>query len=123
MEKNLFKMNFFKKSDSLIFQVFRSISSAVQDNWDRIRKSAIAKEEKSFITVIDTLNEQEIKVNTTVMKPSGLVVMVDEDKVSDCAYMEGKLREVLKDIFLLNPPISNYFSKIFKSQMTAEFDF
>ena len=114
--KDLLKINKTKTNPSLIFAAIRSISNAVEENFLKMKKVA----ERRSVDCIK-VNEDEIKINDTVLTPRGLVIMVDEDSIDDNQYMIGVFRTLLGDIFKLKSPSSKYFSKRFREIMSEEF--
>jgi hypothetical protein len=114
--KDLLKINKIKTSTSLIVAAIRSISNAVEENFLKMKKVA-ERRSNDYIVV----NEDEIKINNTVLTPRGLVIMVDEDSIDNNQYMIGIFRTILSDLFRLKSPSSKYFSKRFREIMSEEF--
>lgn len=114
--KDLLKISKIKTNPSLIFAAIRSISNAVEENFLKMKKVA----ERRSVDYIE-VNEDQVKINDTVLTPRGLVIMVDENLIDDNQYMIGVFRTVLGDIFKLKSPSSKYFSKRFREIMSEEF--
>lgn len=115
--KDLLKINKIKTSPSLIVAAIRSISNAVEENFLKMKKVA----ERRSNDYIGVSEDDEIKINNTVLTPRGLVIMVDEDSIDDNQYMIGIFRTILSDLFKLKSPSSKYFSKRFREIMSEEF--
>lgn len=123
MEKSLFKMGSLKKNPSISYMALISVSAALEEKWSRIAKLAKSKEDRGYVTVerSDMGEVTKVHIRNTTITPTGLVIMVDDEKVKDDLYLRSILREVLSDIFSISPPSSKYLSLRFREIMGKEF--
>ena len=117
--KNLLKIKSIKNKMSIAIQAIFAISNAVEENFIKMVKVA-ERRGVDFIKVND--NKTEIKINNTILTPTGLVVMVDETKVEDDKYIISVFRNTLNDVFKLKSPTSKYFSINFREVLGKMFN-
>lgn len=118
--KNLLKIKSIKSKMSIAIQAIFAISNAVEGgNFKKMVKVA-ERRNVDFIKVND--DKTEIKINDTILTPSGLVVMVDETRVEDDKYIISVFRNTLNDVFKLKSPTSKYFSINFREVLGKMFN-
>jgi len=117
--KNLLKIKSIKNKMSIAIQAIFAISNAVEENFGKMVKVA-ERRNVDFIKVND--DKTEIKINDTVLTPSGLIVMVDETKIEDDKYIINVFRNTLNDVFKLKSPTSKYFSINFREVLGKMFN-
>lgn len=117
--KNLLKIKAVKNKMSIAIQAIFAISNAVEGNFEKMVKVA-ERRNVNFISVND--DKTEIKINNTILTPTGLVVMVDETKLEDDKYIISVFRNTLNDVFKLKSPTSKYFSINFREVLGKMFN-